>query len=183
MGWILLIAGVGLWWAAHLYKRMAPAQRAELGDKGKGYVAIALVISILLMIFGYRWTGFVQVWSPPGFFVHINNLLILVAIFMMSPAPKKGRVLSTMRHPMLTGFGLWAFAHLLVNGDLASIFLFAGLLAWVPVQIQFINSAEPEWTAPEPGSYAKDGMFLVGSIILLVIIGVIHGWLGPWPFG
>ena len=32
MYWALLILGVGLWWAAHLFKRVAPARRAAMGD-------------------------------------------------------------------------------------------------------------------------------------------------------
>jgi uncharacterized membrane protein len=34
-----------------------------------------------------------------------------------------------VRHKQLTGVKAWAVAHLLVNGDLASILLFGGLLA------------------------------------------------------
>ena len=37
---VLLISGVALWWAAHLFKRLAPERRAALGDKGKALVAI-----------------------------------------------------------------------------------------------------------------------------------------------
>ena len=33
---VLLILGVALWWGAHLFKRLAPAQRAALGDKAEG---------------------------------------------------------------------------------------------------------------------------------------------------
>jgi uncharacterized membrane protein len=134
------------------------------------------------MVLGYRATEFIYVWAPPTFMVHINNLLVLIAIYMMSPAPKKGALLSGMRHPMLTGFALWALAHLLVNGDLASIVLFGGLLLYVPVQIMLINKAEPNWTPGPKGSIAKDGMFFVGSIILLGVIGYIHGLIGPSPF-
>src|SRR5437879_3661678 len=32
------------------------------------------------------------------------------------------------RHPFLWGVGLWAFVHLMVNGDLASVILFGSLL-------------------------------------------------------
>jgi uncharacterized membrane protein len=32
------------------------------------------------------------------------------------------------RHPFLWGVGLWAFVHLIVNGDLASVILFGSLL-------------------------------------------------------
>ncbi len=183
MGWIILIAGVALWAAAHLFKRFMPDQRTALGDPGKGAVAIAIVGSIVLMVIGYRATPFVPVWNPPSFFVHINNLLVLLAIFLMSPAPKRGKLLAGMRHPMLIGFKTWAFAHLLVNGDLASIILFGGLLAWGVFAVITINRAEPNWTKPEAtGSYAMDGAFFVGSIVLLIVIGFIHTWLGVSPF-
>ncbi len=182
MGFVLLILGVALWWAAHFFKRLMPEQRAKMGDAGKGVVALALVASILLMIFGYRMTDFVYVWAPPSFMIHINNLLVLIGIFMMSPAGAKGRLLNKMRHPMLGGFKLWAFAHLLVNGDLASIVLFGGLLAWAIAEVIVINRSEPEWTPGEPGTYGKDAMFFVASIVLLGIIGYIHGLVGPWPF-
>jgi len=139
MGFVLLILGVALWWAAHLFQRMMPERRAAMGAGGKGAVALALVVSVLLMIFGFRMTEFIHVWAPPTFLVDINNLLVLIAIFMMSPAGKKGRLLHRLRHPMLAGFKLWAFAHLLVNGDPAASILFGVLLAWAVVVVRFIN--------------------------------------------
>ncbi len=183
MGWFLLTLGVALWWGAHLFKRVAPAARANLGDKGKGMVALALAGSIILMVIGYRMAPVVQVWNPPTFFTHINNLLILIAIYMMSPAPKKGKLLTGMRHPMLAGFSLWAIAHLMVNGDVASIVLFGGLLGWSLATPGIINRADPAWTPGEPGTLAKDGMFLAASVVLLIVIGLIHSWLGYNPFG
>ncbi|MEO3478353.1 NnrU family protein [Phaeobacter sp. CAU 1743] len=178
----LLVLGILLWWGGHMFKRLAPDARASLGDKGKGITALAIVAGIVLMVIGYRATDFIYVWAPPSFMVHINNLLVLIAIYMMSPAPKKGALLSGMRHPMLTGFALWAIAHLLVNGDLASIVLFGGMLLYVPVQMMLINRAEPQWTPGPKGSIAKDGMFFVASIVLLAVIGYIHSLIGPSPF-
>ncbi len=184
MSWLLLILGIVLWWVAHLFKRLAPDARSALGDdKGKGIVAAGLLVAVVLMVIGFRGTGVVQIWYPPSFFTHINNLLVLIAIFMMSPAPKRGQLLNGMRHPMLMGFSLWAVAHLLVNGDLASIVLFGGLLGWSLVAPALINRAEPDWAPPEPGTLKKDAMFLAGSVVLLAVIGGIHGWLGYWPFG
>lgn len=182
MGMTLLILGVALWMAAHFFKRAMPEQRAAMGDKGKGLVTLGIVASIVLMVIGYRAAPFINVWYPPSFMVHINNLLVLLAIWMMSPAGKKGLILNKVRHPMLAGFKAWAFAHLLVNGDLASIILFGGLLAWAVIEVIVINKAEPDWTPGAPGTLAKDAMFLAASVVLLVIIGMIHGWLGPWPF-
>ena len=178
----LLVLGLALWALAHFFKRLLPARRAAMGDKGKGAVALALVVSVVLMVLGYRAAPFVDVWYPPEWAPHLNNLMVLIALFMMSPAPKKGRLLSGMRHPMLMGFGLWALAHLLVNGDVASIVLFGGLLIWATAEILVINRAEPRWVAPAPGSYGKDAMFFLASIVLLGVIGYIHGLIGPSPF-
>lgn len=182
MYWILLVLGVALWWAAHLFKRIAPARREAMGNAGAGLVAALLVLSMILMTFGYRSTDFVAVWSPPSFMIHLNNLLILIAIFMMSPAGRRGKVLSRLRHPMATGFGLWALAHLLVNGDLAAILLFGGLLFWVILTVRILNAATPNWTPRTDGTYAKDAMFLGASVVLMGIIGYIHFLLGYWPF-
>ncbi|WP_299610108.1 NnrU family protein [uncultured Tateyamaria sp.] len=182
MYWIVLIAGVALWWGAHLFKRVAPERRAAMGDGGKGAVAIGIAVSIVLMVIGYRGADFVNVWFPPAFMIHINNLLMLIAIYLLSPAPKRGKLVSGMRHPMLTGFSLWAIAHLLVNGDLASIVLFGGLLVWAVMTARIINAAQPDWQRGPEGTLAKDAMFIVGSVVLLGIIGMIHNWLGVWPF-
>lgn len=179
----LMILGVALWAAAHLFKRLAPGARASMGARGKGLVALVLLVSVVLMVIGFRGAPGIYVWGPPVWATHLNNLLILVAIFMMSPAPRKGRLLNNMRHPMLTGFGLWAIAHLLVNGDLASVLMFGGLLLWAVAEVIAINRAEPRWQPTETGTYAKDGIFLVASVLLMGVIGFIHSWLGYWPFG
>ncbi|UWQ59208.1 NnrU family protein [Leisingera caerulea] len=178
----LLILGLLLWWGGHLFKRLAPDMRASMGNAGRGVVALVLVAGIVLMVLGYRGTEFIHVWAPPSFMVHINNLLVLIAIYMMSPAPKKGALLNGMRHPMLAGFKLWAAAHLLVNGDLASIILFGGLLAWAVAEVIVINRSEPDWQPGPKGTLAKDGMFFLASIVLLAVIGYVHGLIGPSPF-
>jgi uncharacterized membrane protein len=182
MGWLLLILGIALWFGAHSFKRLAPEPRARLGDKGKGLVAVLIVLGIVLMVIGYRATPFIPIWTPPTFMVHVNNLLMLFAIWLMSPAAKRGLILNKARHPMLGGFKLWALAHLLVNGDLASIVLFGGLLGWAVFSLISINRAEPDWQPGPAGTLAKDAIFLAASLVLLVVIGYIHAWLGVWPF-
>lgn len=181
----LLIAGLILWTLAHYFKRFFPAQREALGTAGKGVVAVVLIVALLMMIFGYRAADFIPVWSPPSFMVHVNNTLMLLAFWIYgSGAPKGAKVWPgyKMRHPQLIGFKIWALAHLLVNGDLASVLLFGGLLAWAVGEVILINKAEPEWTPSEHGG--RD-VYIKHAIITLVIFSVvvgIHIWLGYWPF-
>jgi uncharacterized membrane protein len=178
----LLILGLILWSLAHFYKRLMPAHRAKLGDKGKGPIAIALIIALLLMIFGYRWAEFIPVWSPPAFFTHINNLLMLIALFVFGMSATTGRLRGKMRHPQLVAVKIWAIAHLMVNGDLASIILFGGMLVWAVASVLLINRSE-EWVRPEPGDAKKDKLLVIITVASFVVITVIHALLGVSPFG
>ena len=182
---ILLIAGIALWWGAHLFKRLAPAARSRLGEPGKGLVALALVASVVLMVYGYRGAAFVPLWSPPAFLVHLNNLLMVLAVYLFvasSADPAHVRVAKKVRHPQLTGFKTWCVAHLLVNGDAASVLLFGGLLAWSVVSVIVINrggSAAPATTSKP----IRSELALVGiSLVVFAGVAILHAWLGRWPF-
>lgn len=180
---LILILGVALWWAAHLYKRMAPDQRAAMGDRGRGLVTGLLVLSIILMVIGYGRAEGAFYWGPNPALVGINNLLVLVGFYLFAAAGMKTAITARTRHPMLWGFSLWAIAHLLVNGDTASFVLFGGLLAWALVEMAAINRASP-WQRPTgPFPARKEAMAAVGAVIVMLVVGVIHGWIGPWPFG
>ena len=178
---ILLTLGVILWAAAHYFKRIAPDARAQMGNTGKGLVAVAIVVSLLLMIFGYRGADFIHVWSPPSWTVHLNNLMMLIAVFVYGMSATTGRLRGKMRHPQLTAVKIWAVAHLLVNGDLASIILFGGLLAWAVGSVILITRAGP-WVRPKPGDAKKDILLVVITLVLFAVMTAIHAWLGVWPF-
>ncbi len=178
----VLMVGVALWWGAHLFKRLAPARRAGLGEKGKGLVTLVLLASVVLMVIGYRAAEFVPVWEPPGFLVHVNNLLMVLAFYLYAASGMKTGITRMIRHPQLTGFKAWAVAHLLVNGDLASIILFGGLLAWAVVAVIVINRAEPAWVRPAPAPAKKEAMAVVGTVVVVVIVMLVHNWLGVQPW-
>ncbi len=178
----LLILGLILWSLAHFYKRLAPAHRAKLGEKGKGPVAIVIVLSLLLMIFGYRWAEFVPLWSPPAFFTYLNNLLMIAALFVFGMSATTGRLRGKMRHPQLVAVKIWAIAHLLVNGDLASVLLFGGMLIWAVLSVILINRSQ-EWVRPEPGDPKKDKLLVIITVVSFIVITVIHALLGVSPFG
>ncbi len=181
---ILLILGVALWWAAHLFKRLAPGPRAGMGDAGKGVVAVALVASVVMMYYGYgaaKETADVW-WGRNPALVGINNLLMVLAVYLYAASGVKSALARKIRHPQLTAVKTWAVAHLLVNGDLPSVILFGGLLAWAVVSVILINRAQRDWTPPvaKPGAEWKA---VVGTVVVTVVIMLIHNWLGYQPWG
>jgi uncharacterized membrane protein len=179
---IWLVLGLFLWFAAHFFKRAAPDLRARMGDPAKGAVALTLLVSIVLMVIGYKQTFIGDLWYPPPFLIHVNNLLMLLAFYLFAASGAKSKAAVRMRHPQLIGFKTWAVAHLLVNGDWASVILFGGLLAWAVAEVIVINRAVPEWEPPEwkgPSAEIKAVLF---AVVAFAVVAGIHMWLGYWPF-
>ncbi|MDP4033012.1 MAG: NnrU family protein [Pseudorhodobacter sp.] len=179
---LMLSLGVVLWVGAHLFKRLAPMRRATMGEKAKGPIALVLLAALVLMIWGYRIAEVEPVYMVLPGMGHVNNALMLVAVFLFGVSGTKGVLYTRMRHPMLWGTVIWAVAHLLVNGDLASILLFGGIGLWALVEMGLINLGTV-WTAPTAGRGLKgDAMNLAGALVLYGIIAYVHLWLGHSPF-
>lgn len=183
IGYLLLILGVIAWSGGHLWKRLAPASREAWGEKGKGLVSVLSLGGIVLMVLGYRWADAPVLWQGPAFLVHVNNLLMLLVFYLFAASGMKTGITRVIRHPQLTAVKTWAVAHLLVNGSLADVILFGGLLAWAVVSVILINRANRTWTRPAPAGMAKEAIAAGSALVLLYLIGTLHGWLGVWPYG
>jgi len=155
----------------------------SMGIAGKGIVAVLIIISVVMMVIGYRAAPVEVVFDAPGWGKPVNNLLMLVAVALLGMGSSKGRARAWLRHPMLTGLLVWAGAHILVNGDQASILLFGGLAIWALVSMVMINRAEGPWQRPEPGPASGDVRWLIISAVVFAVIAGIHVWIGPSPFG
>ena len=184
---IYLILGLLLWVGVHFLKRLALGLRRDLDkalgkNAARGIVALSLLVALGLMIFGYRQAEFIPVYTPYAGIGHLNNLLMLFAIFAMGIGPAGGRLSARFRHPMLAGAIIFAVAHLLVNGDVASIILFGGVGLWALVQRHLINQHEGPWERPMPGNAIQDGKLALSTLFIFVIIAGIHWLLDHNPF-
>src|SRR6056297_692430 len=178
-----LILGLILWSAGHFFKRVAPDMRAGMGTAGKGVAALIILAGVVLMVIGYRAADGAVFWGRHPATVGINNLLMLLSVYMFAAAGMKTALARKMRHPMLGAVKVWALAHLLVNGDVPSFVLFGGLLAWAVIEMIVINKSEPDWTPPAPQPKSREIMALVGSVVVFAVIALIHMWLGYPVFG
>ena len=179
-----LISGVLIWAYSHLMKRITPGFRAKLGDgPGKGVATLLTALALYLMITGYRAADVTVIWTPPDFLKHINNLLMLIAVILLFMQANRGTLRTYLRHPMLTAVKTWALAHLLVNGDVASIVLFGGLLAWAVVDVIFINKMEVRAPRPAKGPVINDVIYVVVCLVVYAGIVWLHTCLGYPPVG
>lgn len=185
---ILLIIGLIIWTIAHLQRSYAMAFRQKLQDKmgneSKIILSLIIVASLLLMIVGYRSAEQSLLWVAPWWMTHINNLLMILALYVyLTTATKTGTafIFGKLRNPQLVGFIIWAFAHLLVNGDLVSVVLFGGLMLWAVAEVvaskktlSLVNRSAAPISSPL--------VHLVLVIVLFVAISVLHLWAGRSPF-
>jgi uncharacterized membrane protein len=179
----LILLGLILWSAAHFFKRALPDQRAAMGNAGKGLVAVASIVAIVLMVIGYRgWDGTVY-WGRNPAMTGINNLLMVFAFYLYAASGAKTRITAKIRHPQLTAVIVWATAHLLVNGDTPSFLLFGGLLVWALAEIAVLNRTQPNWTPAHAVPIRKEITAVIATVIVFGVVAAIHIWLGVNPFG
>lgn len=180
MTWLIL--GLVLWSAGHFLKPALPDLRARMGGAGKGVAALLILGGLVLMVLGYRAAPVDQVYDTPGWARHLNNLLMLVAVYLFAVSGAKSRLHRHLRHPMLTGALVWSVAHLIVNGDAASIVLFGGVGLWALAEMVVINRRAPDWTPPPPRPVAVEIRALVITLVVYGVIAALHVWIGPSPF-
>ena len=182
----LLIIGVALWSAAHLFKRLAPARRAALGAPGQGYVAGALLVSVVLMVLGYRGADGAVYWGRDPMWVGINNILMVLAFYVFAASAAKGEKIwlgTKIRHPQLTAVIIWAIAHLMVNGDTPPFILFGGILIWAIAEILIINAQEGPWERPGRAPAKKEVVAIVVTVVVVSVVMAVHYALGVTPWG
>jgi uncharacterized membrane protein len=137
MGLLVMILGLVLFLGVHTLTTQRELRARLIASTGEGgykigYALVSLA-GLVLIVWGfahYRATGWIDVWYPPRVLKHITVALMLPAVILVVAAYIRGRIYTTVKHPMLTGIKLWAAAHLLANGDLGSIILFGSFLGW-----------------------------------------------------
>lgn len=133
----LLILGLVLFLGSHAFTRFVRIRdplEAKLGAMPfKGIYSVIALVGFILIIIGYgqyRDAGYIQIWTPPAFLNPVSYLLMMPVFVFLIAAYVPGKIKSAVVHPMLAAVQFWALAHFLVNGDLGSMLLFGGFLAW-----------------------------------------------------
>ena len=176
---IWLTSGVLLWSAAHLFKRAAPKSRARLGNAGRPLMALLLLASVVMMTLGYKQASTTVWWGRQTAWVGANNVLVYLGFYLIAGSQVGARVAGVIRHPQLTAVKLWALAHLLVNGDSASLLLFGGLLVWAVLEVVIINKQDgkPRLSKPQP-SLPREFAAIAITLLIYGVAAYLHGLLG-----
>jgi uncharacterized membrane protein len=179
---ILLVIGVLAFAGIHLTKSLAPSFRAgmqkRLGENGyKGIFSLLILGSIALIVFGWRAAVPQHLYNTSTSMQAPALFLLIVAFWLMVVSSRPSRVHRLLRHPQLTGVGLWAVAHLLLNGDSRALVLFGGMAIWTLLEMFAINRRDGTWTKARAPAFGADVINLIITAVVVAVIVYLHPWL------
>ncbi len=183
---LLLVTGVLLWIATHLFSSVGRDARAGLVARiglnpYKGIYSVMLVLALVLIVMGWRSTPPTSLWLPPEGMRHVTITLMPFAVILFVSARAPTDIKQFIRHPQLTGVKLWAVAHLLSNGEQRSIVLFGGMLAWAVLEVIFINRRDGARVKPPRVGMAKTLVSALIGLIVAALLVVGHPWIAGRP--
>ncbi|MEQ1672840.1 MAG: NnrU family protein [Hyphomicrobium sp.] len=186
---MLLIVGLALFLGVHLLPTIPEVRDGLRNRVGAGaYKAIFSILSLIgfaVIVFGYHKMQLHPgknpvLWDPPVWTRHIALLLMLPAMIFLVASQVPSRIRSAVKHPTLLAIKLWALAHLLSNGDLASLLLFGSFLAYAiydRISVKQRGALGPLGDK-QPSSVMNDVIVLGAGLALYValLLGG-HAWL------
>ncbi|WP_377290192.1 NnrU family protein [Rhizobium sp. SG2393] len=184
----ILVLGIVIFLVTHLVPAFGPGLRDRvIANHGNGVWygvhGAGSILGVLLIAYGFSesrlTTG--MLYTPPTFLAHITlTLMLLACICLVAAFLPPGKIRAVLKFPGLVAIKIWAFSHLLANGETNSVLLFTTFLAWaVIVRIRKKRQVRAGLIAyPVFVSYRYDLMALIGGAVLYVLILLkLHLWL------
>src|SRR5262249_34550569 len=110
MGLAILVLGLVVFLGAHVFVTLRGPRAAPIKRVGewpyKGLMSLLSLVGLILIGYGfgrYRATGWIDVWSPPGWTYYVTQLLMWPASIFVVAAYSRGNIWRALKHPMLVG--------------------------------------------------------------------------------
>jgi uncharacterized membrane protein len=190
LGLFVVISGATLAWAIWAYGEAPHVELWASGHVLKGLVWLVMAPAVLLVVGGN---------STPN-----PSAVRQEGVLAKGEGPRG--IFTITRHPLIMGIALWAVAHLLANGDGASVLLFGSLLLLALVGLKSQEArkratiGEPwrrfeartsflPFVGPVTGRARLDlagigWIRLAASVVLYALLVVLHPWaigVSPMP--
>lgn len=167
-----LIVGLFVFFGIHLlpsFENTRNSLVARLGEGPyKGGYTLVSILGFALIVVGMANRDYISIWQPPVWSSHLALVLMLPVFMLLAAAYLPGNIKRFTRHPMLWGVTLWAVAHLLVNGDLASILLFSSFLVYSLFDMWSANNRGARKSTQKRPFFYDAGVVFLGICLYLL---------------
>ncbi len=178
----LLIIGLIIFISIHFVPAIPSLKNSlvhRLSPNGyKGIFSAIALIGLTLIVIGKMNADFINAYTPINGAKHIAMTLMLIAFILLPAAHMKGNIKRFTRHPMLWGVVCWSIAHLLANGDLASVIMFGSLGVYSLIAMLTANARGAQKQI-EKLPLKKDFIVFAAGFTTYVAIMFLH----PYLFG
>ena len=173
---LLLAFGVLFTAVLHLVAAV-PSLKQRIKDRVGAWAygplfGVASIVGLVIIVIGWRSSDFVFVYDPPAWGRYANYALTLIAFVFLGIFLFRGSWRQTVRFPMAFAAIFWATGHLLANGDLASLILFGGFLAYAVLHLVIGTM-----NGVRPSPVVRDGhnlLSVLGGIALYGVMTQLH---------
>ena len=178
----VLVLGCVIFIGIHLVPAFATA-RDRLVDRlsQNGYMMLFTILSLVgiaLMVWGKSKAPHTNIWVPPAWGHDTAMVIMFPSMVLLAVAKLPTNIKRVTPHPMMWGFILWSFAHLLANGDLASIILFGSIGAYSIIALLSANRRGAQPSTEIVSAYHETGAIGFGVIVYIAML-----YLHPYLFG
>lgn len=181
---IILLSGLILFFGIHsipMFPSFKVTLQSRFGEmRFKGIYSLFALAGLALIVVGMSRVEFRPVFVPPAWSPLVAGLAMPVSFCLLVAAQMPNNFRRIIRHPMLTGVLIWAAAHLLANGDLASILLFGAFGAYSVIDIVSVNRRSA-FKTPTRQPLARDALVLVIGFAAFLIVRNFHAALFGVP--
>jgi len=182
----LLVVGIVVFLGIHLLPTFPHFRESLVSRVGEnGYKAIFSLLSVagfVVLVWGFAQAPVIQVWSPPPWTRWVAIVLMLPAFIFLVAAYVPCRLKAKLKHPFLAAIKIWALAHLIANGDLASIILFGSFLAYAVYDRIALKGRRPT-ALVETARSGPARNDLIAVVLGVLFYGVFLVWLHPLLIG
>jgi uncharacterized membrane protein len=182
----LLIVGIIVFLGIHTLPTNPGLREALVGRLGEtGYKVLFSLLSVagfVLLVYCFAHAPLIPVWSPPAWTRWVAVVLMLPAFIFLVAAYVPGQIKAKLKHPFLVAIKTWALAHLIANGDLASIVLFGAFLAYAVYDRITLKRRQPTSLIGVPGTGGARND-LIAVVLGLVFYLLFLVWLHPLLIG
>lgn len=178
----ILVLGAVIFIGIHLVPAFGNT-RARLVDKFslngyKLFFTLLSLVGIALMVWGKSRAPHTNFWLPPAWSREVAMVIMLPSMVLLAVAKLPTNIKRFTPHPMMWGFIFWSFAHLLVNGDLASIILFGSIGVYSIVALLSANQRGAQPSNEIVAAYRETIAIGFGVFVYIAML-----YLHPYLFG
>lgn len=180
----ILFSGLAVFFGIHAVP-LFPAFKASLESRlgamrFKGVYSLIAAVGFGLILLGMARAEFRPVYVPVRQGAVIANFAMPISFCLLVAAYVPNNFRRIIRHPMLTGVALWAFTHLLANGDLASLALFGSFGLYAIVDMIAVNRRTAAPAHPRQ-SLAMDAIVVAAGFAAFWVVRYFHASLFGMP--